>query len=516
MTAATAIPVRNSDAHYRALFAAHPQSMWVYDAETLNFLAVNDAALLYYGYSEAEFLALSVHDIRAPTERRRFVDAHKPPTPDRRQMESWRHVRKNGDVIDVTISAHPIVFAGRPARLVMVQDVTAQRRAEAERAVLQRALLQAQKMESVGRLAGGVAHDFNNLLTVMAGYANLLLEEVSIDADVRAKIEEIAFAAARARELTSKLLIFSRKHPYEPRLIAIDHLVEEESQQLPRVIGEHITVRTHLSAPATFVRIDPAQLTQVVINLVVNARDAMPNGGALTITTDTVTLDARRVAAYPGARGGDYVRLSVADTGCGMSTEVQQHLFEPFFTTKQSGQGTGLGLATVYGLVQQAAGFIEVETAQDAGTTMTVFLPASKEAGTIDRREQQARVRGGAETILVVEDEDGVRLLTRTILERLGYTIVEASNPADAIQLVVDGLRPDLVLTDVVMPEMNGGRMVAEIQKMITVEVLYVSGFADTGRSTEVHTDAGHFLSKPFNPEVLCRKIRDLLDKKPA
>ncbi|MGE3274982.1 MAG: PAS domain S-box protein [Vicinamibacterales bacterium] len=425
------------------------------------------------------------------------------------------HRRADGTVFPAEVSAIGVTLDGERRLYCASRDITARRRAEEERVSLQRSLLQAQKMESVGRLAGGVAHDFNNLLTVISGYASLLQADTAAQPALAARAGEIVKATARATELTRKLLIFSRRHPDEPKLVALDDFVRQEARMVPRLIGEHISVVCSPQAGPARVKVDPAQLAQVLMNLVVNASDAMPDGGTLTLRTLVERVDEPEAARRPGAQAGEYVVLAVADTGCGMDASVLAHLFEPFFTTKEVGKGTGLGLATVYGIVKQAGGFLEVQSAPGHGTAMRVFLPRADGAEDAPVQERAHTVIGGRERVLVVEDETMVRELTRTFLEQLGYTVLEATSPAEALAITRAGARFDLVLTDVVMPGMNGPRLVEELRTVRNgFEVLYMSGFADTGMASAsaVTTDHARFLAKPFTPEVLARKVRELLD----
>jgi len=506
-----------ADERYRQLFLSNPVPMWVYDLETLRFLAVNDAAVRRYGYSRDEFLSMQVVDIR-PTEEVVLLKATLESIGSAPYTSSgWHHLAKDGTRIDVEVTSHGVDYNGRACRLVMAADVTERRRAAAERDVLERALQQAQKMESVGRLAGGIAHDFNNMLTVIAGFADLIamdLEEA--DPDMAGRAREIVKATKRATELTRKLLIFSRRHPYEPRTFELDVFVRQEWSLIARLIGEHITMRTDLQGGGAHVRIDPTQLSQVVMNLVVNARDAMPDGGALAIITRHDTVDETRVARHPGSAQGRYVCLTISDTGHGMNASIREHLFEPFFTTKDGGRGTGLGLPMVYGIVRQASGFIEVQSREGAGTAMTVWLPVAEVVPEVKEDEVETATRHrGHETVLLVEDESSVRQLTSDLLRRYGYGVIEAAAPDQALALVAEGAEFDVILTDVVMPVMNGRKMVEEIARLRgPVRVLYMSGYADTGATDPADLIGRHtrFLQKPFAPKALAAKLREVLD----
>ncbi|MCC7125684.1 MAG: PAS domain S-box protein [Acidobacteria bacterium] len=506
-----------ADLRYRQLFLSNPVPMWVYDLASLRFLAVNDAAVRRYGYSREEFLAMDVTEIRPPDQVELFKATIASVGSDAYTSSGWHHVARDGTRVDVEITSHGIDYNGRLCRVVMAYDVTERRRAAEQREALERALQQSQKMESVGRLAGGIAHDFNNMLTVIAGFADLIsmdLEES--DPDMADRAREIVKATKRATELTKKLLIFSRRHPYEPRTFELDVFVRQEWTLIARVIGEEIRMDTALGAPGVHVRIDPTQLSQVVMNLVVNARDAMPEGGSLTIATEAQDVDDRRLALHPGTTSGQYVCLRITDTGHGMDARVREHLFEPFFTTKEAGRGTGLGLPLVYGIVRQAGGFVEVQSQEGAGTTMAVWLPRTEKEREAPESEAEIAARQrGHETVLLVEDEASVRQLSSSLLRRYGYTVIEAAAPDQALALVANGTAFDVVVTDVVMPVMNGRRMIEEIARLRggPVRVLYVSGYADTGAAdaADLVGRYARFLQKPFTPRGLAGKLREVL-----
>ena len=348
-------------------------------------------------------------------------------------------------------------------------------------------------MEAVGRLAGGVAHDFNNLLTAILGYSDLVLNRLAPDDPMTPRVEEIRRAGERAANLTRKLLAFSRKQVLAPRVLALDGILEDTVPMLRRLIGEDVELRL-LIGRAGNVRADPTQVEQVVMNLVVNARDAMPHGGTLTIETGSIEVTGREAEDH-GVTPGPYATFSVADTGVGMDAATRARVFEPFFTTKSKGQGTGLGLSTVYGIVQQSDGFISVDTVHGEGTTFRVALPqvaaAPDEVPTADRAFDAA---GGTETILVVEDESSVRRLVKAILERVGYNVLEARDGEDALSVWREQAeRIDLVLTDVVMPRLDGPSFVAEIlETHPATRVVYLSGYAEGPLNLRRWLQPGH------------------------
>jgi signal transduction histidine kinase len=390
----------------------------------------------------------------------------------------------------------------------------AQLRDERER--LEEQFRQAQKMEAVGRLAGGVAHDFNNLLTVITGYSDLLLAGRDLKENQRTALEEIRRSAERGGALTHQLLAFSRRQPLEPRTVRINDLVIQLEKMLRRLIGEDITLVTLPAASQDTVEADPGRLEQVVMNLVVNARDAMPDGGKLTIETGVVQLDEAFSARQLGVKPGRYVTMSITDTGTGMDQETQSHLFEPFFTTKGPGRGTGLGLATAYGIIRQSGGAIGVMSQTGKGTVVRIYLPlALKPTRTEAEKPAAAGSMTGAETILVVEDEARVRKLIAGVLSSRGYTVLEATRGEEALRHCRTHVGPiELAVLDVVMPEMSGPDLAREIAPLRpNTRLLYISGYTDEAIVHHGILESGvAFLQKPFLPDALARKVREVLD----
>ncbi len=375
-------------------------------------------------------------------------------------------------------------------------------------------LLQSQKMEAIGRLAGGIAHDFNNLLSVIIGYGDLVLMRMKPDAPFRAEIEEIRKAGDRAGGLTRQLLAFSRKQVLQPEVLNLNDTVTQMDKMLRRLIGEDIDLATHLEPRLDSVKFDPGQIEQIIVNLVVNARDAMPQGGKITIQTANVELDADYVAEHVDAREGSHVMIAVSDTGVGMDADTRKRIFEPFFTTKALGRGTGLGLSTVYGIVKQSGGNIWVYSEPGRGTTFKVYIPATEQKP-VDRSARLAAVRPKAtETVLVVEDEEAVRTLVKSVLTGAGYEVLEAATPELAVQRASmhDG-DIHLLLTDVVMPGMGGPQLAQKIvSARPTTKVLYMSGYTDNAIVHHGVLDPGTaFLEKPIRPEALQAKVREVL-----
>jgi PAS domain S-box-containing protein len=421
----------------------------------------------------------------------------------RRESDLFR--RHDGKVLDVRSAA----FA--PGVLVYtVRDLTRQRELEDQ-------LGQAQKMEAVGQLAGGVAHDFNNLLTVIMSYSSMLLTDAGTNAEVRGDIQEISDAAGRAAALTRQLLAFSRKQVLQMRPVSANAVVTDVEKMLRRLIGEDISLTTNLDADLGMINADPGQLEQVLINLAVNARDAMPGGGALTITTDNADLFDEHGGRHLGAAAGKYIMIAVTDTGTGMTKEVQQRLFEPFYTTKGVGKGTGLGLATVYGIVKQSGGDIYVYSELEHGTTFKVYFPRLTKVADVvmTTAEHRAVTPRGSETILLAEDDEALRTLGARVLGLLGYRVLVARTGKEALQIVADHTGPiDLIATDVVMPEMNGSQLVEKVlEARPGIRVLFMSGYTDDEVMRRGVIDGQTaFLQKPFTPDLLAYKVREVLD----
>ena len=391
--------------------------------------------------------------------------------------------------------------------LCLARDVT-------DRLVLEEQFRQAQKMEAVGQLAGGVAHDFNNLLTLINGYSDIVLAALPPGDPNREPIAAVHQAGQRSAGLTRQLLAFSRKQVLAPKVLDLNGVVADTASLLRRVIGEDVRLSTAPGQGLWPVKADRGQVEQVLLNLAVNARDAMPTGGRLTIETRNAELDEGYAAAHADARPGDYVLVAVSDTGTGMSDEVKARIFEPFFTTKEAGKGTGRGLATVYGIVKQSGGHVGVYSEVGRGTTFKVYLPrAAPESGAAKAPSQFRRPPRGTETVLVVEDEDAVRALTRHVLQHSGYTVVEAEDAAAAVRAAA-GHGIDLLVTDVVMPGL-GGRELAERLRASRpgLKVLFLSGYTDDAvvRHGVLH-EAVNFLQKPFSPTALAHKVREALD----
>jgi len=425
------------------------------------------------------------------------------------EVLEFRLVDASGKEHWVEVRASAALWEGKEGVIVFLTDVSERKRLEEQ-------YRQAQKMEGIGRLAGGMAHDFNNILTAIIGYASFALEELGEAHPAASDIREILANAGRASELTRRLLALSRRTMLSPRALDLNELVLSLHRTLRRLLSEDIELVTLPGENLWAVRADPAQMEQVILNLVVNARDAMPSGGKLTIETANVELDADYARGHLGVEPGQYVLLAVSDTGIGMSEEVKSHLFEPFFTTKEVGKGTGLGLATVYGIVKQHGGHIYVYSELGRGTTFKIYLPRHYgEAEALGRRDEEGFVPRGSETVLVVEDEPAVRVVEVRVLREQGYRVLEAANGVEAMRVALAHPGPiHLLVTDVVMPQMSGRELAERLRRIVPqLRVLYLSGYTDNAIVHHGVLDEGvAFLQKPFTAVALARKVREVLD----
>jgi two-component system, cell cycle sensor histidine kinase and response regulator CckA len=486
------------------------RAMLIVDAETLDILEVNPAATLKYGYSLEELLRMRLRDLIATDDHARFdelIQTGRFGLPD---FCDIHHVLKNGKSVEVDMVVHWIEYAGKKAALVVPQDGTRRRQLEDQ-------LRQAQKMEAVGMLAGGIAHDFNNLITIINGYSQMVLGNLPSDDENRSSVEQIMKAGERAAELTRQLLAFSRRQVARPKALDLNTVVAGTAVMLRRLIGEHIELRIVEGPDLGKVHADPGQLEHVILNLAVNSRDAMPNGGTLIIETQNVEMEEPYVGPNVRMRPGQYVMLAVTDTGTGMDEQTRSHLFEPFFTTKAQGHGTGLGLSTAYGIVKQSNGEIVIYSEPEQGTCVKIYFPAVSEANVEDPSESiPDPVLSGTETILLVEDEEGVRKLVRRTLEQQGYRLFVAASGTEALEISQTYPGPiQLVITDIVMPQM-GGQQLAERLKALRpeIQVLYVSGYTASAVVRSGSLAKGDtFLQKPFTLLALVRGVRRLLDK---
>jgi two-component system cell cycle sensor histidine kinase/response regulator CckA len=500
----------DSERRFRRLIEFSPDAMFINRENKIVF--VNPPCLKLFGASGPEqVLGKSVFDFIHPDyhavvkERVRLMQMGEAVP-----LIEEKIVRLDGKLVDVEISASPFLEDGVTAIQVMCRDISERKKLEAQ-------YRQAQKMEAVGQLAGGVAHDFNNLLTVISGYSEVLLGRLPAADPASGLLQEIHKAGERAAGLTRQLLAFNRRQIIQPQVLDLNALVSDMGKMLRRMIGEDVSLTTVLAPRLGLVKADPGQIEQVVMNLAVNARDAMPQGGKLTIETANVELDEGYTRTRPEVKSGSYALLAVSDTGCGMTEEVKAHIFEPFFTTKEPGKGTGLGLATAYGIIKQSGGYIYASSETGHGTTFKIYLPLVEDGVPSGKsRADLKTMPHGSETILLAEDEDAVRSLTRYTLQMQGYTVLESKDGEDAVRVAgkYEG-RIDLLMTDVVMPRM-GGRQVAErLSRMQPgIKVLFLSGYTDDAvvRYGVLEADVA-FLQKPFTPSALAGKVREVLDQ---
>ncbi len=631
--------LQKSEEQYRLLFKDNPNSMWVYDLETLSFLAVNDSAVQHYGYTKEAFLEMTIKDLH-PSEDRGMVDhIVSNIRGDYRRIGIWRHQKSNGDVIDVEIVTYDIDFNGRKARLVLAEDVTMRLKAEqalyesesklraitdtaldaivlideeervvywnpsagkmlgyhhdeimgthiaaiiparykeahlagfrrfiemgqgaklgktyevfalkkdgteipielsisgirikgrwhsagiigdiSERKKLEAQLLHSQKMEAVGQLSGGVAHDFNNILSAIIGYGHILLLKMPGDDPLRLHVQHLLESADRAAHLTRNLLAFSRKQILNPSPVDLNEIIRRVGNILLRVIGEDIELKFSFKHGTVTVNADSGQIEQVLMNLATNARDAMPRGGSFTIETDTIELDQAFIRAHGYGKPGRYAIVSVSDSGTGMDEETRKKIFEPFFTTKEVGKGTGLGLSMVYGIVKQHRGYINVYSEQGKGTNFNIYLPLfdkQKEAGETATAIPEEQLPRGTETVLIAEDDEMLRALSRLMLEEFGYRVITAEDGEDAVRKFTehqDSIR--MVILDMIMPKKGGKETYEEIKKIKPgVKGLFVSGYtSDMMHLENTFGKRVELLMKPISPKVLVKKVREILD----
>jgi len=501
--------LRDSEEKYRLLIENANEAIFVLQDDFIKYHNKKTEVLI--GYTEDEFKKMPFPNFIHPEDKDMVMEKH------HRRLRgeiiestyAYRLIHKAGEEIWGETNAVLITWDDRPAVLCFIRDITHERKLEAQ-------LFQSQKMEAVGRLAGGVAHDFNNLMTTVIGNAYLMLQGLKQDDPLREDVEEIKKAGERATALTRQLLAFSRKQMLQMQVVDLNEVLGDMDKMLRRLLGEDVALQT-ISAPALgSVKVDPGQMEQVIMNLAINARDAMPVGGKLTIETANVALDKDYANKHCAIEPGQYVMVAVSDAGFGMDEKVQSQIFEPFFTTKEKGKGTGLGLATVYGIVKQSGGYIWVYSEPGRGTSFKIYFPmVAEEAESLEKSVVARDNLKGSETILVVEDNEMVRKLVSRALRESGRHVLEARNGKEALHIHGQHKSPiHLLLTDVVMPEM-GGRVLAERLAVDhpSLKVLFMSGYTENAivHHGELDRDIA-FIQKPFTPEALTRKVREVLD----
>jgi two-component system cell cycle sensor histidine kinase/response regulator CckA len=478
------------------------------------FPYVSEQACRSLGYSREELMQLNIWDIDVEFTQEMW-GPHWKKVRERGGARLERlHRRKDGTVFPVEISSKNIAFENQVYHMAYVRDISDRVNANKERETLEAQLIQSQKMESIGRLAGGVAHDFNNMLSVILGYSELIKTKLAPDDPIMRDFEQIQRAAKRAQDITQQLLAFSRKQVFEPKILNINELIRCFENNLSRLIGEDIELKVFPSRDIENIEFDPTQIEQILMNLAINARDAMPAGGNLTFETANVSLDEAYCREHVGFIPGNFVQISVSDNGNGMDTETISHIFEPFFTTKEIGKGTELGLATVYGIVKQGGGFINVYSEPGRGTTFKIYIPVSTgDIESLNIDEDQGPVLG-SEAVFLVEDDEMVRKMVEVSLRKLGYTVLSAAGPEEALAIFPKEKNTvDLLITDVVMPKMNGKVLYKRLKSVRPdLKVLYMSGY-----TANVIVDHGvlnkgvQFISKPFSIIELSNKVRNAL-----
>jgi len=479
------------------------------------FSYVNKQASSSLGYTREELLSMHLWDIDPDFPKERWDNQWEELKKIGKRTFETRHRRKDGHIFPVEVCAFQVSFEGKEFHAAFVRDISERKTAREEQAKLEDQLNQAQKLEAIGTLAGGIAHDFNNMLSVIIGYSELLENKISPENTAIKDLMEIKRAAFRSRDIIRQLLTFSRKQVIAPISLNINHQIDHTLKILGRLIGENIELQFRAKEDLWNINLDPSQLDQILINLAVNARDALPDkGGKLRITTSNVILDETARPFNIDSSPGDYVLLAVSDNGTGMDEETLSHVFEPFFTTKETGKGTGLGLATIYGIIKQNNGFIDIHSEPDRGSTFNIYFPR------LVNEEEKAEIAkpvpmiSGQGTILLVEDDDMVRKVTTKMIEAIGYTVLAASNPLAAILFCeTKDVSIDLLLTDVVMPKMTGIELSVKIKALRPkIKVLFMSGYSSkiTSKNGRLSKDT-HFIEKPFSKNELALKIHGIL-----
>jgi PAS domain S-box-containing protein len=508
--------LRESEERFRRVVEGAPVGIFIQTDGIYRYF--NPAALAILGAESANqvvgrgYLEVMHPDCRASVaERARIVREQKKAVP---FMEE-RLLRVDGTVVDGEITAVPFIFEGRDGALVFLRDITERKQKEAERHTLEQQLQQAQKMEAVGRLAGGIAHDFNNLLMVIQSYTELLQDSLPAHDSLRTNTEQVLKAADRAASLTRQMLAFSRRQITSPLLLNLNVVINETAKMLKRLIGEDIEVRLDLAELLWTIEADSDQIGQILMNLCVNSRDAMPHGGILTIATDNITAEQGGIDGHLFVVPGKYVKISVTDTGMGIPKEEQEHIFEPFFTTKEVSKGTGLGLAMVYGIVKQSGGYVWVDSELGMGSRFTICLPRANGIIAPNTLAKPDAPLQGLETLLVAEDEEALREAICGYLHSLGYTVLAASSGHQALSIASQEKQIDLLITDVVMPKMSG-RELSETLKSFRpdLKTIYMSGYTDDSvLRNGIQVMNATFLQKPFSFSTLARKVRDTLGR---
>jgi PAS domain S-box-containing protein len=500
--------IKASENQYRQLFESNPTPIYTYDQTTLAFVTVNDAAVRHYGYAKEEFLRMRLSDVALPEEIPAFLERLAKLAPGAGNAGVWRHRTKSGKLTLMEITSRHL--SSQEVFLSLAMDVT-------ERLSLEAQLRQSQKMESIGQLAGGIAHDFNNLLTVINGHAGLLMASEKLTARGADSLKEVAEAGKRAGALTRQLMTFSRKQEFHPQAVDLNETVNNITKMLRRILGEDVALQVDFAPGVPCIKADLGMIEQVLLNLAVNSRDAMPRGGRLHIKTALAHIDAAQAQSNPEAAAGAFVCLTFSDSGSGIAPENLGRIFEPFFTTKEIDRGTGLGLATVYGIIKQHQGWINVRSRVGEGTTFEIFLPASSARSfALQMAPAEQQVIGGTETILVVEDEVPLLKLMHHILESHGYKVLDSTNGKEALGVWEEHeKRIDLLLTDLILPDGMAGTELAKILQAAKprLKVLYSSGYNPERLAKEFPPGTQvNLVQKPFHARKLAEMVYEILN----
>jgi hypothetical protein len=510
--------LRVSEGEFRSLVEAAPGAIVITD-EDGRIAFVNDHTEVLFGYQRSELLGHSV-EMLVPE---RFRGAHVSHRGAYRSLPSQRPMgsgldlvarRRDGSEFPIDVSLGPLESKDGLRVISVLHDISERKRADVERQLLEEKLQQAHRVEAIGRLTGGIAHDFNNLLTVISGYTEILLRRLAPETEESKEIAEINKAAERAAQLTRQLLAYSRKQNLNPTVLDLNNVVTETQTMLERLIGENIEFTTALAEDLGSISADNGQIEQIIMNLALNARDAMPEGGKLLLATGNITLAHGSTNRRPDMTPGDYVVFAVTDSGQGMDAATVARIFEPYYTTKARGAGTGLGLSTVYGIVEQSCGYIEVESEPGMGTTFRLYFPqVAEKAEAFSPKPPDERPLTGSETILLVEDEEALRGVGREILQMYGYTVLLAADGAAGLELAQNYPHPiQLLMTDILMPRMSGIELAAQLSTLRPeMKILYTSGYNDSGDSLPMIAGA-RYLQKPYAMEELAHTLRELLD----
>ncbi|MBD3267703.1 PAS domain S-box protein [bacterium] len=512
--------LKDSEMNYRSIFNATNEAILILHLPSFSITDINQKAIGMFGYTASEFQRISMTTL---------LDGAPPCTPEagmerlrnaakgKDQMVEWKLKTHSGKRFWGEVNLKRTRIGNKDFILTVIRDIDERKQAEEERGQLEAQLQQSQKMEAIGKLAGGIAHDFNNLLTVIQGYCEIALPEVPSGSSLSEYLREIQNASDRAESITKQLLAYTRQQIIQPVTINLNHALKGFGSILSRLLGEDIHLETNLHPNLGMVKADPNQIEQAIMNLSVNAREAMPRGGTLTIETDNVYLDSSFIEKFEGSEAGEYILLRISDTGNGMDETTVSRIFEPFFTTKSKAEGTGLGLSMVYGIVKQNGGLVTVESQRGQGTTFFIYLPRAKqEEKTLHNTKTVQDSPQGEETILLVEDETSVLEMATAVLEKLGYTVLTAENGQEGLELFQQAKQPvSLLLTDVIMPKMSGRELAKLLQQANpTLKILYMSGYTDDVISQHgVLEPDTQFIQKPFLPGDLARKVRAVLDE---